>query len=49
MKNFDELLVEINDFGLYQKTKYFLICLAGLIPPIATYIHVFVAANPEIK
>jgi hypothetical protein len=49
MKTFDELLTDINDFGLYQKTKYILICLAGLLPPFATYIHIFLAANPAIK
>ncbi len=49
MKKFDELLFDINDFGRYQKINYFLICLAGLLPPIATYIHIFLAASPEIK
>ena len=49
MKNFDQMLYEINDFGRYQKRNYFLICLAGLIPPIATYMHIFMAATPDIK
>ena len=32
--NFDDVLKEINDFGIYQKLRYLLICLAGLMPPI---------------
>lgn len=46
---FDDLLIEINDFGKFQKLRYVLICLAGLLPPIATYIHSFMAALPEFK
>ena len=46
---FDDLLIEINDFGKFQKIRYVLICLAGLLPPIATYIHSFMAALPEFK
>lgn len=46
---FDDLLIDINDFGKYQKIRYALICLAGLLPPIATYIHSFMAALPEFE
>ena len=35
--NFDELLIELNDFGKYQKFNYFLICLASLLAPISKY------------
>jgi hypothetical protein len=31
MVNFDDILFEINDFGKYQKIRYFLICLAGML------------------
>ncbi|CAF0795542.1 unnamed protein product [Brachionus calyciflorus] len=44
---FDDLLYQINDFGKFQKIRYILICLAGILPPIATYIHSFLAALPE--
>lgn len=49
MVKFDQVLQEINDFGKYQKIRYALICLAGLLPPIATYIHSFTAAQPHFK
>jgi hypothetical protein len=47
MVSFDELLKEINDFGKYQKVRYFMICIAGLLPSIVTYVHSFTAANPD--
>jgi hypothetical protein len=31
MVNFDDILFEINDFGKYQKIRYLLICLAGML------------------
>ena len=43
MVNFDNLLKEINDFGIYQKLRYALICLAALLPPIVTYMQSFIA------
>ncbi|CAF0803311.1 unnamed protein product [Brachionus calyciflorus] len=43
MINFEYLLKEINDFGLYQKVRYLLICLAALLPSIVTYMHSFIA------
>lgn len=45
MGAYENLLSEINDFGLYQKLRYLLICIAALLPPIVTYIHSFTAAN----
>jgi hypothetical protein len=47
MVKFDELINEIDDFGAYQKLRYFLICIAALLPPIATFMHSFIAANPD--
>ena len=43
MINFEYLLNEINDFGLYQKVRYLMICLAALLPPMVTYMHSFIA------
>jgi hypothetical protein len=43
MVSFDQLLAEINDFGIYQKVRYLLICLAALLPPIITYMQSFIA------
>lgn len=34
MVSFEHLLQEIDDFGIYQKVRYLLICLAALLPPI---------------
>lgn len=47
MVNFDDVLEEINDFGPYQKIRYFLICLAALLPAIATYLYSFTTSNPD--
>lgn len=47
MTNFERVLEEINDFGIYQKLRYLMICLAALIPPIVTYMHSFIAPNPS--
>lgn len=49
MTKFDDILFDLNDFGKYQKIRYFLICIAGLLPSIATYIHSFLAASPDYK
>ena len=46
MVKFDDILSEIDEFGRFQKIKYGLICLAALLPPICTYLHSFIAANP---
>lgn len=47
MSGFDIILKEINEFGPYQKLRYFLICLAATIPGFVTYIHSFMAAKPD--
>jgi len=47
MTKFDDILHEINEFGKYQKIRFFLLCFAGIIPSIAVYLHAFVAARPE--
>lgn len=47
MRNFDDILHEINEFGPYQQIRYFLICLAAMLPGIATYVHSFMAARPS--
>jgi hypothetical protein len=47
MVDFDEILYEIDDFGIYQKIRYFLICLAAMLPAMVTYLHSFTAANPD--
>lgn len=47
MVNFDDILNEINDFGPYQKKRYFLICLAVLLPPMTVYMYSFTTANPN--
>lgn len=46
---FEDVLREIDGFGKYQRTRYALICLAALLPSIATYINSFTAALPEFK
>jgi hypothetical protein len=43
MVSYEQLLKEINDFGIYQKVRYMLICLAALLPPIVTYMQSFIA------
>ena len=49
MVTFDDILFEINDFGKYQKIRYLLICLAGMLPAIVTYLHSFTAAKPAFR
>ncbi len=34
MVSFENVLTEIDDFGIYQKIRYLLICFAALLPPI---------------
>ena len=47
MITFDNVLSEINDFGKYQKLRYFLLCIASLLPPLVTYIHSFTSPNAD--
>jgi hypothetical protein len=41
----EDLIEHINGFGRYQKLRYTLICLSGLLAPISSYIHSFIAAS----
>jgi hypothetical protein len=43
MVSYEHMLHEINDFGIYQKVRYAMICLAALLPPIVTYMQSFIA------
>ena len=47
MAKYDDILSDINDYGVYQKIRVLLICIAGLLPSIATYMHSFIAAVPR--
>jgi len=38
MVSFENVLTEIDDFGIYQKIRYLLICFAALLPPIGNFI-----------
>ncbi len=46
---FDEFYQTIGVFGRYQKTKYFLICLTYMFPPIMVYSWSFTAATPSFR
>jgi hypothetical protein len=43
----DDVLENLNGFGRYQKLRFLLLCLSGLLPPIASYMHSFIAASPK--
>ena len=45
----DDIIEDLNGFGKYQKIRYILICLSGLFPPIASYMHSFIAASPPYR
>lgn len=47
MVKFDDVLNDINGFGTYQKLRLALVCVAGIVVPIVTYMHSFNAANPK--
>ena len=44
---FDDFYRTVGEFGRYQKTKYFLICLTYMFPPIMVYTWTFTAATPS--
>lgn len=46
---FDDFYQTIGSFGRYQKTKYFLICLTYMFPPIMVYTWSFTAATPDFR
>jgi len=45
--NFDEVLIEIGEFGTYQKRIYFLLCLPSINAVIFMTISVFLMATPD--
>ena len=47
MNKIEDIIENLNGFGKYQKLRYVLICLSGLLPPIASYMHQFIAASPK--
>lgn len=47
MATFENILIEINDFGKYQKLRYGLICIAAILPALVTYIHSFTSPNAD--
>lgn len=46
---FDDFYRTIGVFGRYQKTKYFLICLTYMLPPLMVYSWTFTAATPSFR
>ncbi|CAF3355785.1 unnamed protein product [Rotaria socialis] len=46
---FDDFYETVGVFGPYQKTKYFLLCLTNLLPPIMVYAWTFIAASPQFN
>lgn len=47
MITFEDIFLDINDFGKYQYIRLGLILIGSLITPIVTYISIFVAPNPD--
>ena len=47
MLKIDDVIENLNGFGNYQKVRFVLLCLSGLLPPIASYMHSFIAASPK--
>ena len=45
--NFDELLVDIGQFGKYQRIRYFLLCLFSIVAAWHSLNMVFVGATPK--
>ncbi|CAF0924379.1 unnamed protein product [Rotaria sp. Silwood1] len=46
---FDDFLHTVNDFGRYQKLRYFCICLTYMLPPVMVYTWSFAAATPLFR
>ena len=46
---FDDFYETVGVFGRYQKTKYFLVCLTYMLPPIMVYTCTFTAATPSFS
>ena len=49
MNKFEDFIENLNGFGKYQKIRFMLICLSGLLPPIASYLHSFIASSPKYR
>ena len=47
--DFDEVLSEVDGFGRYQKTFYFLLCLPAMFTATITLANVFVTAEPKSR
>ncbi|CAF0726177.1 unnamed protein product [Adineta steineri] len=46
---FDDFYETVGVFGLYQKTKYFLLCFTNMLPPVMVYAWTFIAATPSFR
>ena len=46
---FDDFYESVGVFGPYQKTKYLLVCLTYMLPPILVYTWTFTAATPSFR
>ena len=49
MSKLEDVLESLNGFGRYQKLLFLLVCLSGLLPPLASYMHSFIAASPKYR
>lgn len=49
MVNVDSILLEIGDFGPYQRRIYFLLCLPIIFVGASNLAYVFIAASPEYR
>lgn len=47
MMQFDDVLKVVGEFGRYQKTKYFLLCLIGMSVSFQSFISVFSIYTPK--
>lgn len=47
--DFDQILEEIGEFGRYQKTNYFLICLPVMFAAANSLSYVFTAGAPSYR
>ncbi|XP_046542550.1 organic cation transporter protein-like [Haliotis rubra] len=46
---FDEILIEVGEFGPYQRRVYFLVCLACITSAVQTLLPVFILEMPEYR
>ena len=45
--NYDEIVVKLGEFGLYQKCLYFLLCIPGISAGVFMVISVFLLGIPD--